>query len=342
VSVFRGDDHSDVLRTVRLTGALFFLWDVGATFATPVPAGREFAPVLLPGAQEILSYHIVSEGACFGALPGGEPVPLAAGDILLVPRGDAYVIASSERACRDAGEDAETALAFFSRMAAGELPFVVDESGGAPPATRLVCGFLGCDVRPFNPVLAALPPLMRVARRPDAAGERLASLIELTLAEARAPRAGSGCVLVRLGELLFVEVVRRCLAEAPAARRGWLAALADPVAGRALELLHRRPAAAWTLEGLAGEVATSRTRLAESFAQLVGQPPMQYLASWRMQLAARALADGRAKVAAVAREVGYDSEAAFSRAFKRATGVSPAAWRRVAAAGAPRQASGGR
>ncbi|HSJ99136.1 MAG TPA: AraC family transcriptional regulator, partial [Myxococcota bacterium] len=170
--------------------------------------------------------------------------------------------------------------------------------------------------------------LVRLRAPADPARDRLLTLIEYTLAEARQPRPGGRCVLLRVSELMFVEVVRRCLAQAPAPQSGWLAGLRDPVVGRALLLLHRKPAAPWTLETLAREVGISRSRLAECFTRFVGQPPIQYLTQWRLQLAARMLADGSAKVAAVARDVGYESEAAFSRAFKKFAGVSPAQWRR--------------
>lgn len=329
------DPLSDVLRTVRLTGALFFLWDVSWPYVTPVPAGRTFAPIILSGAQQIISYHIVTQGSCWSGLAGEQPVRLEAGDILLIPHGDAYVMSSSRSMCAGADIEIEPALTFFRQMAAGELPFVVAEGGGGDISTRLVCGFLGCDVRPFNPVLAALPRLVRLRPPADSAGDRLQSLIDYTLAEARQPRPGGQCVLVRLSELMFVEVVRRCLIELPAAQTGWFAGLRDPVVGRALMLLHRKPAQAWTLETLAGEVGISRSRLAECFTRFVGQPPIQYLTHWRIQLAARLLLDGPGKVAAVAREVGYESEAAFSRAFKRFVGMSPLQWRRQVAKPSP-------
>jgi AraC-like DNA-binding protein len=325
------DPLSDVLRTVRLTGASFFLWDVRWPYTTAVPDGREFAPILLAGAEQIISYHIITQGSCWCGMPGEQVQPLHAGDILLIPHGDAYVMSSSAAECANADLGFEESLAFFRQMAAGELPFVVADGGGGPETTRVVCGFLGCDTRPFNPMLAALPRMVVVRPPAEAAQDRLRSLVDFTLAEAQRPRPGSRSVLVRLGELMFIEVVRRCLDELPAAQTGWLAALRDPTVGRALLLLHRKPAEAWTIERLAEAVGISRSRLAECFTQFVGQPPMQYLAQWRVQLAARMLADGTTKVAAAARDVGYDSEAAFSRAFKRLVGTSPAAWRRSAA-----------
>jgi AraC-like DNA-binding protein len=201
-------------------------------------------------------------------------------------------------------------------------------------------------MRPFNPALAALPRLVHLRAPADPLRDRLQALIDYTLAEARQPRPGSRCVLVRLSELMFVELVRRWLVEREATTDAsctdadWLAGLRDPLVGRALTRLHQEPALAWTLETLASEVGASRSRLAESFSRFVGQPPIQYLTQWRLQLAARMLADGSAKVAAVAREVGYESEASFSRAFRRLVGVSPAQWRRDASANTRRKGHG--
>jgi AraC-like DNA-binding protein len=158
--------------------------------------------------------------------------------------------------------------------------------------------------------------------------DRLAHLVEFAVAEPRAPTPGSDCIRLRIADLMFVEVVRRYLAALPAEQTGWLAALRDGIVGRALALLHGQPAHPWSLEELARRAAVSRSALAERFTHLVGQPPMQYLTRWRMQLAGRLLSDGGAKVSAVALAVGYDSEAAFSRAFKKAVGMAPAAWRK--------------
>ena len=197
------------------------------------------------------------------------------------------------------------------------------------PGTSIVCGFLGCDVRPFNPVLESLPRLLHLPKQVDGPmHDRLASLVEFTIAESRDRRAGSKSVLLRLSEILFIEVVRRYLDSLEPGRTGWLAGLRDPLVGRALALLHDRPALAWTLDRLAKDSGASRSTLADRFAHVIGQPPMRYLTQWRMQLASRLLADGRSKVSAVALDVGYQSEAAFSRAFKDTMGVSPAAWRR--------------
>jgi AraC-like DNA-binding protein len=195
-----------------------------------------------------------------------------------------------------------------------------------PERIGVVCGFLGCDATPFNPVLAMLPEVVHVPL-PQAGADRLTALVELAVGEARDRRAGGRSVLLRIGELMFVEVVRRYLSSVRAEERGWLAGLRDPVVGRALALLHETPARSWTLDDLAREAGASRSVLTERFTHLVGRPPMHYLAAWRIQLASRRLSDGAAKISTVAGEVGYESEAAFSRAFKRLTGVAPAAWR---------------
>ena len=319
------DVLSDVLRTVRLTGALFFPLHASSPWADEIPAATVFASAVLPGAQHVVSYHIVTQGACWATLCDRPPVRLEVGDIFVVPFGEPYVMSSAPGMRSEAPADA--VLSFFREMAVGSAPSVVTEGGGGPERADLVCGFLACDIRPFNPVLGALPRLVHL-QRSAAAHDHMRHLIEFALAESRQPQSGTRCVLLRLSEVLFVEVVRRYLNELGAGQTGWLAGLRDPIVGRALALLHARPADSWTLERLAREIGASRSALADRFSQFVGQPPMRYLGHWRMQLAARLLSDGSAKVAAIARDVGYESEAAFSRGFKKIVGVAPATWRR--------------
>ena len=319
------DTLSDVLEAVRLTGALFFLVDASTPWAAEAPATAVLAPAILPRVQHVVSYHLVTRGACWCEIAGRPPVPLVAGDVIVIPHGDAYGL-SSEPGLRS-GLTLDETLGWFRQMSAGRLPLVVDEGGGGPGRIGVVCGFLGCDALPFNPVLATLPELVHVPL-PRAGPDRVSALIELAVAEARDQRAGGRSVLLRIGELMFVEVVRRYLSSVTADEGGWLAGLRDPVVGRALASLHETPARSWTIDELAREAGASRSVLIERFTGLVGRPPMHYLAAWRIQLASRRLADGAAKISAVAGEVGYESEAAFSRAFKRLTGVAPAAWRR--------------
>jgi AraC-like DNA-binding protein len=279
---------------------------------------------VLPGSQHVVSYHVVVQGTCWAGLRDAPPERFDAGDVLVVTRGDAYRLADSPASRASYGAD--EAVAFFRSMAAGEMPTVVNE-GGQGERTQFICGFLGCDRAPCNPVLDALPAMVHL-RTAGSSDGRLKPLIEFALSELREPSCGGRSVLLRLAELMFVEVVRRHLGTVSGERTGWLAGLHDPMIARALSLLHGAPARRWTLGELATEVGTSRSVLSERFARFVGRPPMQYLARWRMQLATRLLAEpGATKVATVAEAVGYESEAAFSRAFRRSVGVSPAAWR---------------
>ena len=318
------DTLSDVLEAVKLTGALFFLVDARTPWVAEAPGSTDLAPVILPRSQHVVSYHVISQGPCWCESPGQAPMRLETGDVLVVPRGHAYQIAS---ACGlRTGWTLEDALGWFRAMACGRLPFVVTEGGTGPERLQLVCGFLGCDAQPFNPVLATLPALLKV-RLHGGSGSRLNALLEFAIAESRSANPGSRSVLRRIAELVFVEVLRSYLTSAADDGASWLGGLRDSIVGRALARLHAQPARAWTLPQLAREVGTSRSVLAERFTYFVGHPPMLYLTRWRMQLAASRLAAGAAPVCAVAAAVGYESEAAFSRAFKKATGVTPASWR---------------
>jgi AraC-like DNA-binding protein len=319
-----GDTLSDVLEAVRLTGALFFLVDARTPWVAEAPSSADLVPAILPRAQHVVSYHVISQGTCWCESPGLAPLRLETGDVLLVPHGHPYQIAS---ACGlRTGWTLDDALSWFRAMAAGRLPFVVTEGGDGAQRLQIVCGFLGCDALPFNPVLTALPALLRV-RLQDESGSRLTALLDAAVAESRRASPGSRSVRLRIAELVFVEVLRSYLTSASVHRASWLAGLRDPIVGRALARLHAESTRAWTLSELARQVGASRTVLAERFAAFVGLPPMLYLTRWRMQLAASRLAAGAAPVSAVAADVGYESEAAFCRAFKKVTGMTPAAWR---------------
>jgi AraC-like DNA-binding protein len=265
-------------------------------------------------------------------VPGVASTWFETGDILVLAHGDPYSMLSAPDQRPEF--DADASIVFFREMAAGRLPFVVREGGGGAGGAEFVCGFLGCDMRPFNPVLSTLPRLLRVTRADTDGTDLLSRLIDLTLAEARQSRAGGESIRLRLSELIFVEAIRQYLDTLPASETGWLSGLRDPSIGKVLTMLHERPAYPWTLNELAFQAGMSRAALAARFAHLVGHAPMRYLALWRMQIAARLLADGTMKVAAVGHEVGYDSEAAFSRAFKKIVGVPPATWRDNAVASA--------
>lgn len=322
------DPLSDVLRTVKLQGALFFMIEATSPWCIEVPHAKEYAEIILPRAQHVVSYHLVVEGHGVAGVRGNQTLEFETGDVIVFPHVDPYFMAS--------GCDAkpsythEENLQFFREAAAGNLPFVMPEGGGAPPKTRLICGFLGCDLSPFNPLFATLPSILRISRPGDGKPDLLDQLIDLAMAEIHAPRAGAESIRLSLCELMFVELLRRQLRTTSESRPGWLAGLQDPIVGRALSFLHASPAEEWNLGSLAAETGVSRSVLAERFALNVGEPPMRYLLLWRMQLAARLLVDSPSKVSTVAAQVGFRSEAAFSRAFKRVTGFSPSEWRRSA------------
>ena len=321
------DPLSDVLETVRLNGALFFRVEASRPWCIDVPEASAFQELILPASAAIISYHVVVEGTGWVVMAEAEPVRFDPGDVLIFAHGDAYSLKSEPDAPPEYSE--EETVAFFGEMAAGRLPFDVVEGGGAPPLTRYVCGYLGCDAGPFSPLLAALPRFLRVPRRTTRDPDLLDRLLEPALARPDLGDPGSANVRLRLCELVFVEALRSSLGSLPDSAGGWLAGLRDPTVGRALTLLHAEPARMWTLADLARAVGTSRAVLASRFAERVGVPPMQYLASWRMQCAAHRLRQPGARVAYVAHAVGYESEAAFCRAFKKATGLPPSQWRSV-------------
>ena len=301
----------------HLPARAYYLVDCVAPWAAETPALDGLSGALLPGAQHVFAFHAVVAGECWAAALGEPPRRLAAGDFVAFPRGEAHGFASAP------GLRAAPDPAVFQRLAAEPLPLRVRYGAGDGPRTQLVCGFLGCDARPFNPLLGALPRLLHASRADG--GEWLARFVDLAVEEMRAGRPGGGPVLARLSELLFIEVVRRHVAALPPGQAGWLGGLRDEFVGKALARLHGRPDGGWTLQRLAREVGLSRSALAERFARLVGEPPMHYLLRWRLQRGALRLADG-ATVQEAADEAGYASEAAFSRAFKKVVGAPPAAW----------------
>jgi AraC-like DNA-binding protein len=316
------DVLSDVLRSVRLTGAVYFDFELSSPWVAEAPAAREIAATVMPGAQRVIEYHLVARGACWGNVVGEPPLRLSAGDLIVFPQGDPHVL-SSEPGLRAAPD-----LSMFVRPTT-PLPLVYERGGGGPDRARIVCCFLGCDERPFNPLLAALPRTIHLSGAgKEATSGWLATLLNIAVRESSTTRAGRDNILARLSELMFVEAIRRYIETLPAAETGWLAGLRDPMVGQALAALHAEPARPWTVERLARAVGVSRSVLADRFAEMVGQPPMQYLALWRMQRASRLLLEG-ASVAETAGVVGYESEAAFSRAFKKLVGGAPAAWRRA-------------
>lgn len=318
------DVLSDVLLAVRLTGAVFFDVEARSPFAAESPSVEAIADRVMSGAGHVINFHTMTEGACWAEVIGrsAQPVHLQAGEIVLYPLGDANILASAP------GMRGQPDLAQYHRPPDRLLPFPIRMNPDASAEKcRFVCGYLGCDSRPFNPLLSALP---RVVHTPISAASRgwLESLIGVAVKESGHQAAGREAMLAKLAELMFVEVMRNHIDSLPENAKGWFAGLRDPQIGAALRLIHGRPTAPWTLDTLAREIGLSRSSLAERFTAYVQMPPMQYLARWRLQIAARLLETPNLSVAQAAAEVGYQSEAAFNRAFKRHTGLTPGAWRR--------------
>lgn len=328
-----GDTLSDLLRTVRLKGAVFYHIEGADPWVAEAPAAREIIPAIMPGAGHMIEFHGVAKGSCWAATVGESPIRLAAGDVILFPQGDAHIMSSAP------GMRAERLdLGMYFTPRPPQLPFELGVDGdrvstakldgGGRDRSTIVCGFLGFDARPFNPLLASLPRVLHVPGAATGRASWIANFLAAAVDESSRRRPGGEAVLERMSEMMFVEVLRRYVDGLSADQTGWLAGLRDPAVGRVLSLLHGRPAEAWTVESLGEQAGLSRSSLHERFVHFIGQPPMQYLAQWRMQLAAAMLRDTDAKLIEIALDVGYESEAAFSRAFKRTVGESPGSWRR--------------
>lgn len=332
------DTLSGLLRCIRLRGALFFHVECVGAWVTEAPAAHLIAHAVMPASEHMMEYHVVLKGSCWAGVTGEAPFEMKEGDVILFPHGDPHVM-SSIPGLR-AEPDLEHLISTLKQCSG--LPFMLcqEDDFRARPVTAattgpesasgaaLLCGFLGCDKGPFNPLLTALPRVMHARANELSDGSWAGQLARLAEAEARSKRPGGEAVLERMSEMMFVDLVRFYLSKMPESQTGWLAGLRDRHVGRVLGLMHQSPADAWTLEKLSGHAGLSRSALQDRFVDLVGLPPMQYLRSWRMQVASNLLVETNAKIVTIAGEVGYESEEAFSRSFKRAVGLSPAAWRR--------------
>jgi len=313
------DALSETLRVVHLVGAIFIQGRFTAPWCYQSLDADTAASYLEPNAERVVIFHLITEGECFVELDGQSPLQLKAGDAVLFPQGDAHRMTSAIGLPPARGASLATVLARRPRTLA---------YGGGGPTTRLICGYMACDARLAGLMLAGLPPVVRVNLRGSNAGDWLEASVRYALVEARSPRPGGDGVLSKLAEVLFIEVLRQYMNEQHAGRTGWLAGLGDRIVGAALEALHARPAFAWTLEDLARESGTSRSVLAERFQHLVGSSPIAYLTQWRMMLAANLLRRSTAPLSRIAEDVGYQTDTAFSRAFRREYGLPPGAWRR--------------
>ena len=312
------DVLSDVLSSVRLSGSVLFTAEFTAPFGVDTPASDQYAGMLVPRARKLILFHLIIEGVCIARSGNTLPVRAEAGDMLLLPYGDAFALADSEQAAPCSIFELVPPLPWASP------PHI--ESGGGGPPMRLLCGFLHADELLLQPLLADLPGLLVIRARQ--AMPRLRVLQDYLLEEIQSGAAGSSSMVRRLVELLFVEALRHALTAELDGPSLPLRSLGDPVVGRALALLHAEPARDWTVESLAHEAAASRSLLAERFARMLGCPPMEYLTRWRMQIAARRMLEGSEPLKDIALAVGYQSDNGFNRTFRRYFAEPPARWRR--------------
>lgn len=318
------DDLSDVLRVVQLSGALYLNAEFTAPWCVTGQPDSRLCAAYLPRSDRVVSFHLVVEGQCRARLTADRNtvVTVGAGELLVVPQGEEHLLGSHLDA---QPMPAAALLADYLDDRPGELMRIAYGGGGA--VTRIICGFLTCDGGSRSPLLASLPRLFTVGVRDGVESAWLTSALHFAAADVASPREGGATALGKLSELLFVQAVRRCIDSIPLNHQRWLVAVRDRYVGRALLKLHADPSRPWTVDELARDVGLSRSSLAQRFSELLGRPPMQYLAHWRLHMAAQELRSGRKSLAEVAGAVGYDSEPAFSRAFKREFGLPPASWR---------------
>lgn len=317
------DALSELLQAVKLTGADFMMMDMRAPWCVLIdeaPLGRA-----MPRVGHRIHLHYVLQGQCHARTPDtGQLTVVHAGEAVLIAHGDAHELSSDQ-------ELAPTPIESLLRPGGGR-PLARLQHGGNGAATRVVCGFLACDSRLCRALLQALPRLTTVTLHSGPCGGWFEATVQQSLLEAGSGRAGAAAMLARLAELLIVEALRRYVETLEPDQPGWLAGLRDPMVERALALLHNQPERKWTVKDLARETGSSRSVLAERFTHYLGVAPMRYLTHWRLDLAARTLRNGQgARLARVAEAVGYESETAFNRAFKREHGNSPQRWRRQVA-----------
>ena len=318
------DAFSEILTGVALKGALFFSAEFSAPWGFSSPPSRDLVAMLSPGAPHLVIYHFLIEGVGFAKIEDGSELWLESGDVIVVPHGKAHALSSAE------GVRVRQTRAMMEKLGARDLKTM--RAGGGGDVTRFVCGYMACDPLLGRPILHSLPSAFKVNLRADRSGQWLENSILHLVEEAASGRAGSDAMLSKLSEALFVETLRRYISGMPKQERGWLAGARDPIVGKSLTLFHTRVQHPWTIAELAREVGLSRSTLVERFTRYLAEPPMTYLTRWRLQLAARALSVTSRGVAEIGADVGYESEAAFNRAFKREFGLPPARYRRENAA----------
>jgi AraC-like DNA-binding protein len=314
------DALSDVLRTVRLRGGVFLHAEFADPWCLSTKIERGGLARYLGETSEFIPYHYVVEGRLRVRVGNGAPYELAPGGLILLPRNDYHVLGGDLRLPPVPSRE------FVRLPADGGLASI--RMGGDGARTRIVCGFLAGDKLLSNPLVGALPAVLQLDYHEGPAAAWIRSTFSYTADEIAAGRMGSEAVFAKISELLFVEAIRRYAESLPEGQTGWLAGLRDPFVARALAMLHERLRDSWTVDALGREVGLARSALTERFTHVIGVPPMQYLAHWRIQVAAQELLGSCKSIAAIAQDIGYDTEASFTRAFKRWMGVPPATWRR--------------
>jgi AraC-like DNA-binding protein len=315
------DVLSEVLKAVRLDGALFYNGEFSAPWCFRSPASRKVAPYLSPDSEHVIIFHLLTEGRGYAHVEGeGGPVPLSAGDIIIFPHGDPHFMGNGS------GVKAVDMAQELGRISSQGLK--ISRMGGGGEVTKFICGYMACEPQLSRIFLGGLPPVLKINIRNDASGQWLEDSIRYSVGTADASRPGGEAVIAKLSEVLFVEALRRYIALLPPEQIGWLAGVRDPEVGKALALMHRQPAHPWTIAALANDVGISRSVLAERFRRYLSETPIAYLTRWRLQLGAQMLKSTSGSVAQIAAQVGYESEPAFNRAFKREFGLPPARFRK--------------
>lgn len=310
----------DMLRAMRLSGGIFLDAEFTAPWCISAQVGPEDCIPFTAEPRHIIAYHYVTEGCCLLKVGDHKPVKVESGEIVVLPRNDPHIIASAT-SLRPVSADH-----LIQAAPEGGLAKIV--YGGGGERTSILCGFLGSDL-PHNALIALLPSTLKLSAADGASGDWIKGTFQFAARELAAGQASSPIILAKLAELLFMEAVRRYLASQPPAANAWAAGMHDPLIGRALGLLHGQIARRWTTTDLARELAVSRSAFAERFTRAIGEPPMRYLARQRLEHASAQLKDTADPIARIAYDVGYESEEAFGRAFRREYCAPPAAWRRA-------------
>lgn len=314
------DVLSEVLKTVKLDGAMFYNAEFSAPWCFCSPPSNVLAPYLSAGSKHVIIFHLLTDGHGYAEVEGNSrPLPLSAGELVILPHGDSHALRNGPFV--KPIDHAEQVRQVFAQG------LKVSRMGGGGEVAKFICGYMACDSQLSKLFLGGLPPILKVNVRTDASSQWLEQTIRYSVDHADRSQPGSQAVLARLSEVLFIETLRRYIATLSPEQKGWLAGIRDPEVGKALALLHRKPAHPWTIASLTKEVGISRSALTERFRLYLSESPISYLARWRLSLGAQLLRSTSNSVAQIAGEVGYESEPSFNRAFKRQFGLPPARFR---------------